>query len=116
MLKRPGKTMIKFLSPLIKTNWEDEDITSIFNTGYITSLFKGKGDKEDLHNYRGITTSPAIGTIFDALIDNRIEATVPFNKTPKGGGKAKTLQTCDHLFILRAMIDISIKTKANKRF
>ena len=99
--------MIKFLVPLIKTIWEEEAIPSSWNLGNVTSLWKGKGDKEDLHNYRGITTSSAIGTIFDALIDHRIESTVPFTQA-QGGGK-RGASTFDHLFLTRATIDIAIK-------
>ena len=72
MLKRPGESMLNILIPLTWRTWLGENIPCIWNLGIITSLLKGKGDKEDLHNYRGITTSSAIGTIFDALIDNRI--------------------------------------------
>ena len=78
-----------------------------WNEGRITSLWKGKGDKEQLTNHRGITTSSAIGTIFDSLLDNRIEKIVPFTEA-QGGGKSGS-STCDHLFLLYAMIEISKK-------
>ena len=63
-----------------------------------------------LENHRGITTSSAIGTILDTLIDNRIQAVVPFTQA-QGGGKRGS-STCDHLFILRAIIDIAKKDKS----
>ena len=109
MLKNPGVTMAQFLYPMIKTIWNEEVTPSIWNKGDITSIWKGKGDRETLDNHRGITTSPAIGTILDTLLDNRIEKIVPFTEA-QGGGK-KGSSTCDHLFILRAIIDISIKEK-----
>ena len=109
MLKKPGETMIHFLYPLVKTIWRNETIPSRWNTGAITSLWKGKGDREDLSNQRGITTSSAIGTIIDTLIDNRITRVVPFTEA-QGGGK-KGAMTCDHLFILRAIINITQKQK-----
>ena len=40
-----------------------EEIPKEWNTGYVTALWKGKGDRENLNNFRGITTSSAIGTI-----------------------------------------------------
>ena len=109
MLKNTGETMLKFIHPLIKTIWNNEAIPSRWNTGAITSIWKGKGDREDLSNQRGITTSSAIGTIIDTLIDNRISRVVPFTEA-QGGGK-KGAMTCDHLFILRAIICISQKQK-----
>ena len=109
MLKRPGETMAHFIYPLISTIWKEEKIPKIWNKGHITSLWKGRGDKEQLLNHRGITTSSAIGTIIEAAIDKRIERTVKFTQA-QGGGKRKA-STFDHLFILRAMVDISKKEK-----
>ena len=105
MLKRPGEKMCNFLYPLIKTIWDEEEIPTSWNHGQITSIWKGKGDKEKLNNHRGITTSSSIGTILETLIDHRIEAHVPFTQA-QGGGK-KGSSTCDHLLILRAIIDLS---------
>ena len=109
MLKRPGEKMSKFLYTMIKTIWEEENIPRCWNRGQITSIYKGKGDREMLKNHRGITTSSSIGTILDAALDTRIEHIVPFTQA-QGGGK-KGSSTCDHLFIIRAIIDMSIKEK-----
>ena len=109
MLKKPGETMIKLIHPMIATIWKEEKIPSIWNTGNITSIWKGRGDKENPCNHRGITTSSSIGTILDSIIDNRIASTVPFTQA-QGGGK-RGASTYDHLFILRAIMDIAKKQK-----
>ena len=105
MLKRPGESMVSFLQPLVAAIWKGEDIPQEWNKGAITSLYKGKGDKETLNNYRPITTSSAIGTIIEAALDRRIENIVPFTQA-QGGGQRKA-STFDHLFLLRAIIDLS---------
>ena len=109
MLKRPGESMIKFLQPLITTIWKEENIPREWNKGQITSLYKGKGDKEMLTNYRPITTSSAIGTVIEAALDRRIENIIPFTQA-QGGGQRKS-STFDHLFLVRAVIDLSKKKK-----
>ena len=109
MLKNPGENMIDFIYPLVTTIWKEEKIPSVWNEGTITSLWKGKGDKESLTNHRGITTSSAIGTVIDSLLDKRIQQIIPYTEA-QGGGKAGA-STCDHLFLLRAIIDISKKQK-----
>ena len=109
MLKRPGEIMTTFIYPLIETIWNEETIPQTWNKGHVTSLWKGKGDKEKLENYRGITTSSAIGTILESVIDRRIERMVKFTQA-QGGGKRKA-STFDHLFIARAITDIAIKQK-----
>ena len=109
MLKKPGQVMVDLIYPLITTIWTEEVMPCCWNMGNITSIWKGKGDKEKLTNHRGITTSPAIGTIMDTLLDSRIEHIVPMTQA-QGGGK-KGASTYDHLFIVRAIIEISIKEK-----
>ena len=109
MLKKPGEIMIKYIQPLITTIWKEEKVPSCWNTGSITSIWKGRGDKENPNNQRGITTSSSIGTILDSIIDNRIARTIPFTQA-QGGGKHGA-STYDHLFILRAIIDIAKKQK-----
>ena len=109
MLKIPGETMTEFIYPLVTTIWKEEKIPQKWNEGQITALWKGKGDRENLTNYRGITTSSSIGTIIEAAIDKRIEAMVPYTQA-QGGGK-KGASTYDHLFILRTIMDVSKKSK-----
>ena len=108
-LKRPGVVMESILYPLIEAIWEEEKVPDKWNKGIITSLWKGKGDKELLKNHRGITVSSSIGSILEELLDNRIEQLVPLTQA-QGGGK-KQSSTCDHLFLLRAMMTISLKQK-----
>lgn len=110
MLKRPGDKMTNFLYPLVKQIWEEETIPESWNTGHITSIWKGKGDKEKLENHRGITTSSAIGSIIEMILDNRIEAHIPF--TQAQGGSQRGASTCDHLLLIRCAIDIA---KSQKR-
>ena len=109
MLKRPGESMANYIYPMIKAVWEGEEVPKEWNRGRITSIWKGKGAKELLKNHRGITTSSAIGTIVDALIDSRLESAVPLSQAQ--GGNKRGSSTCDHLLILRAIIDITKKKR-----
>ena len=109
MLKRPGEKMSNFIYPLIESIWEDEVIPKAWNTGHITSIWKGKGDKEKLENHRGITISSAIGSVVEMLLDNRIEAHIPYTQAQGGGQKGAS--TCDHLLLIRAAIDIAKSEK-----
>ena len=109
MLKRPGPAMEEIVTLLIQTVWTEEAIPDQWNKGLITSLWKGKGDKELLSNHRGITVSSALGSILEELLDTRIEQTVPL--TPAQGGGKKQSSTFDHLFILRALVSVSLKEK-----
>ena len=109
MLKRPGDSMLQIISPMIRTIWKEENIPEPWRKGLITSLWKGRGDKEALQNHRGITVSSTMGNIMEELIDNRILQTVSFTQAQGGGIRGSS--TYDHVFIVRAIIAISLKQK-----
>ena len=111
MLKNTKENFIGVLMPLLNAVWEEEQIPSKWNEGIITSIWKGKGDKESLKNHRGITVSSSIGNIMEEFIDNLIEQEVQFTQAQGGGQKGSS--TCDHVFIIRSMIELALKDKRN---
>ena len=111
LLKGSNKNVSKLLTPLLKSVWETENIPSIWNEGQISSVWKGKGDRENLSNHRGITVSSSVGTILEEIIDIRMEKAVLFTQGQAGGKKGSS--TCDHLFLVRAMMTHACKNKQN---
>ena len=109
MLKRTGVEMSKYVTSLIKTCWNEEKTPDAWKKGLVTSLYKGKGDREVLSNHRGITVGSAIGSIMEDIIDKRIVNTVNFTQA-QGGGRAGA-STYDHIFVLRGIIKISLHQK-----
>ena len=109
MIKKPGDAMLETISLMIKAVWHDESIPDPWKKGLITSIWKGRGDKETLNNHRGITVSSTLGNIMEELIDNRILKTI--NYTEAQGRGIKGCSTYDHIFIIRSLIAISIKEK-----
>ena len=111
MLKNAKDGFAKAITPLIKHIWKNEHIPSKWNMGFITSLWKGKGDKESLMNHRGITVSSTIGNILEEIIDRRIGAIVEFSQGQAGGKKGAS--PVDHLFLVRGMMTIAIEKRQN---
>ena len=109
MIKRPGEPMTKYITVLIKTVWKEEKVPKDWKKGLLTSLWKGKGDRETLENHRGITVSSTIGNILEEIIDRRIQASVEFTQAQRGGLKGAS--TYDHIFILQSTIAIALKQK-----
>ena len=94
MIKRPGTAMFNIIYPMVQAVWNEEKVPKIWNKGQITSLWKGKGDVEELKKHRGITVSSAFRSIMAVVIDRRIIDTVSLTQA-QGGGK-KHSSTCDH--------------------
>ena len=70
-----------------------------WNQGVISSVYKGKGDREKLQFQRGITVSSAISMICEEIINERMGEVVSLTQA-QGGGK-KGSSTRDHVFLLR---------------
>ena len=104
LLKRGGDAMVEFIAPVIKAVWREETAPSQWNLGIITNIWKGKGDRERLENYRGITVSSSIGTIVEEIINNRLLNTVTLSQAQAGGKKGAS--TIDQLFILLSYLYI----------
>ena len=109
MIKKPGESMIKYIKTMINTVWNEEKVPNEWKKGLMTSLWKGKGDREKLENHRGITVSSTIGNILEEIIDRRIQVAVEFTQAQRGGLKGAS--TYDHIFILQSTIAIALKQK-----
>ena len=60
-----------------------------------------------MENQRGITVSSSIATIAEEIITNRLLNTIKFTQSQAGGRKGAS--TNDQIFILKALISLSIK-------
>ena len=111
VLKKGGNEMVRFVAPVIRAFWQEEQTPKQWNLGIITNVWKGKGDRECMKNQRGITVSSAIGTIAEELIFDRVTKLVQFTQAQAGG--RKHCSTTDHVFLLRNIITIAKKEKRN---
>ena len=109
IIKGGGNEMINAIYPIVTTFWEVEQVAHQWNKGIISSIWKGKGDKEKLENHRGITVSSAIGTIPEEIINRRILKIVPFTQFQAGGRKG--CSPVDHVFIIRGIISFAMNVR-----
>ena len=97
--------------PVIHEVWTSKKVPEEWLNGSITSVWKGKRDRESLNNHRGITVSSAVGSIIQELIDLRMEKIIKFSQGQAGGVKGAA--TADHLFLLRGIMTTAIEDKSN---
>ena len=74
----------------------------------ITSLFKHKGSRKDLNQYRGIFRVTVFRNILDRLIFNDEYETIEKNLTDSNIGGRRGRNIRDNIFVLNAIIN-SIK-------
>ena len=89
LLKRSGDALVDCLYPVIKEFWKHEQSPNEWNQGIISSVYKGKGDREKLQFQRGITVSSAISIICEEIINNRLMEFAPLTQA-QGGRKGSS--------------------------
>jgi len=89
--------------------WAEEEVPANWNHGLITSLWKGKGDREMLKNHIGITVLSAVGIIPEVILNKRYAKHMEMTQAQAGG--RENCSAYDHMFIARAIIGYGLKTK-----
>ena len=107
ILKKGGEPMIDVIMPVIKAFWTEEKSPKQWNEGRITSIWKGKGDREKMDNQRGVTVSSGVGTIPEEILTQRLMKTIEFSQAQAGGRKGGS--TTDHIFIIKGLINLAIE-------
>ena len=77
----------------------------------ITCLYKGKGEKNDLENDRGIFGLPRIKQIIEKIIYNEVYPTIDSNMSDSNAGARQHRNIRDHLFIVYGVINSVLKDK-----
>ena len=81
-----------------------KEVPEEWNMVYITTIFKNKGSKKELVNYRGIFLTVIVKKILENMIKKRMEK--PLEKVNKHqGGSRSNRSPSDNLFLLYACID-----------
>lgn len=82
-------------------------------TGMIIPLYKGKGDRTDCNNYRGITLLSCFGKLFTALLNSRLYNFCEENEILKEmqTGFRSGYSTTDHIFLLQGLVDLYCNKK-----
>lgn len=80
--------------------------------GYISPIYKS-GNPFDPSNYRGITITSCVAKVFSSVMNNRLEEYLTENDTIHESQIAfkKKSRTSDHMFVLRTLIDKTVKSE-----
>ena len=89
-------------------------VPEAWTTGTIKTLYKGKGERHNLDNYRGITILSCLGKLYTLVLSNRIGNFIESNNMLKENQVAyrKGYCTLDHVFSLKCLLDIFLGSGA----
>ena len=83
-------------------------IPDSWSNGTIIPLFKKKGDKMNVDNYRGITIMSCLGKLFTSVINARLTEFIDYAGIigSEQAGFRKGYSTSDHIFTFKCLLDL----------
>ena len=79
-------------------------------TGIIKPIFKNRGSKQNVDNYRGITLLSCLGKLFTYILNERLKVFLELNNIlcEEQAGFRQNYSTSDHLFSLNFIVSLYI--------
>lgn len=107
-----GKDMLKGLLKLLNQIKMNHVFPKVLRFADISTIYKGKGEKTDMNNDRGIFCLTILRTIFDKLLYNEKYETIDSNLTDSNVGARKSRNIRDNLFVVNAVINSAKQDKS----
>ena len=104
LLKAGGDCMTRWLRAIIVQVWSTGVVPPDWRRGLVTPIYKGRGDRKDCNNYRGITLLSVPGKVFARLLLNRIRDHLISTQRPEQAGFTPKRSTIDRILGLRILI------------
>merc|ERR1712179_424232 len=104
MLKKGGRSLINSILRMLKMVYKTEKIPDSWNKAFIKNIYKGKGSKKEMNNYRGIILNPHIAKIFEKIVENKESSTLQ-NMSEYQCGARKGKSVWEHHFTIRTIME-----------
>lgn len=105
LLKAGGEAMIHGLHAVLTAVWQSGTIPSDWTKGLVVPIWKGKGDRQDCNNYRGITLLSVPGKVLAHVLLARIRSQLLKYQRPEQSGFTPGRSTIDRILALRVLIE-----------
>ncbi|KAG0693436.1 Transposon TX1 uncharacterized protein [Chionoecetes opilio] len=105
LLKAGGEAMIHGLHAVLTAVWQSGTIPPDWKRGLVVPIWKGKGDRQDCNNYRGITLLSVPGKVLAHLLLTRICSHLVKHQRPQQSGFKPGRSTTDRILALRVLVE-----------
>ena len=117
-LRYSGPDMLGLYTNLFNIILDSGHIPEEWTIGIIRPIYKRKGVPTNPENYRGITLLSCVGKLFTSIINKRLNdyANDVSLISQSQAGFRPTFSTVDHIFSLKALIDLILAFNPLKKF
>ena len=105
LLKAGGDAAIRGLHAVLTAVWQTGTIPPDWKRGLVVPIWKGKGDRQDCNNYRGITLLSVPGKVLAHLLLMRIRGHLLKYQRPEQSGFTPGKSTIDRILALRVLVE-----------
>ena len=105
LLKGGGEALIRGLHAVLTAVLHSGTIPPAWKKGLVVPLWKGKGDRQDCNNYRGITLLSVPGKVLAHLLLMRICTHLLKHQRPEQSGFTRGKSTTDRNLALRVLVE-----------
>ena len=105
LLKAGGNAALMSLHAVLCSAWNTGIIPTDWKRGLVVPLWKGKGDRQDCNNYRGVTLLSVPGKIFTRIILERVRHHPLEHQRPEQSGFTPKRSTIDRILALRILTE-----------
>ena len=109
-LRKAGRNAVLVsLHAVLCSAWNTGIIPTDWKRGLVVPLWKGKGDRQDYNNYRGVTLLSVLGKIFARLILERVHHHLLEHQRPEQSGFTPKRSMIYRILALRVLIECKRK-------
>ena len=114
VIKSSWPFLCKWYVKIFNFLYNNSKYPDLWRTGIITNLYK-KGDRDESTNYRGLTLTSCISKVFSTVLNNRLKNFLSSRGIIKSSqiGFRNGSRTSDHMFIIKTLMEKSVKEKRN---
>ena len=106
MIKDGGRSMKESIKRMMKVIYEMEELPNDWNKAYIKNIYKGKGSKKEISNYRGLILNSHLPKLFEKIIESKErDALQNMSEYQCGARKGKSIR--EHHLTIRTIKEIA---------
>ena len=105
LLKMGGGTVLRELAAVFQSVWTSCAIPADWRRSVIVPIYKGRGERRDCGNYRGISLLSVPGKLFARIILDRIRPHLIKHQRAEQSGFTPKKSTVDRILALRVLIE-----------
>lgn len=111
MLQKGGRAVEEWLLRLFNICWRGGEVPQDWEDGCVVPLYKGKGDRMECGNYRGICLLSVVGKVYGRILIERVRGMTEERIGEEQGGFRGGRGCVDQAFTLKMLVEKSLERR-----